>query len=244
MRHFSYVRCVWFFAFALITPVTLCAETLPNFVGHHLSEIKAEVETKDITLEILRVDSPEHRGEILQQIPAGGSEIGTGRMVFLKVSDGLRVPQLRGLSEVDAERLVHHHGINSEVTWGLHIGVPKDIVADQIPEAGTRIDASLQIIFLDVSDSPGIRVPELRNISHYEALKILTNFGLTGRIEPPNFQSSSGGICAGADYGSRVTASEPESGTFVKPGAQIVVRYKTFVRSRWSGQCNSQGIPY
>ena len=240
MRHF-YVWRLWSLAFVLAVPITPYAETLSNFVGRHLSEVKAEAEAKDIVFVTQRVDSPERRGEILLQIPGGGSEIGTNRMVFLKVSDGAMAPDLRGLSEADAKNRARHHGIHSEVTRDLHASVPEGMVADQIPEAGARIDASRQIVFLEVSDG-GIKIPELKNESHYDALRILSDLGLNGRIEPPDFVSNSGGECGVIFYyGSRVTASNPASGSTVKTGTQIVLRYETFVKSTWREQCDDHG---
>ena len=226
-------------------PSALLAEPLPDFVGLHLSEIKAMPEFADVTLEVVVVDSFERRGEVLLQIPSAGSEIGIDRMVYLKISDGLVVPDLHGRTQAEAEANLSAAGIGSEATRSSHIGVPSDIVADQIPEAGTRIDASRKIVFLLVADGI-VEVPDLRELTHDEALKTLATLGLTGRIEPPVFRSETGSICRGfIYYTSRVTSSEPTPGSIVTLGTQIIVRYKSEVFSKEPAvRCDYQGFPF
>ena len=241
MRQFS----VWCLASALAMPVALLAEPLPDLVGLHRSEIEVMPEFADVELVIQMVESFKRRGEVLLQIPSVGSEIGTGRMVYLRVSDGLVVPDLRGRMQEEAEAMLRAAGVGSKATRKRHLGVPSNVVAAQIPEAGTRIDASREIVFLLVSDDPGIEVPDLLGIENFEALKTLTALGLTGRIEPPNFKYDIGSICTGTTlFSSRVTSSEPAPGSFVTPGTQIIVRYETFVVANYPGEaCDSRGFP-
>ena len=82
---------------------------------------------------------------------------------------GLVVPDLHGRTQAEAEANLSAAGIGSEATRSSHFGVPSDIVADQIPEAGTRIDASRKIVFLLVADGT-VEVPDLRELTHDEAL--------------------------------------------------------------------------
>ena len=239
MRQFN----VWCLASALAMPATLLAEPLPDFVGLHLSEIKAMPEFADVTLEVAVVDSFQRRGEVLLQIPSAGSEIGIDRMVYLKVSDGLVVPDLQGQTQAEAEANLSATGIGSEATRNSHFGVPSGIVADQIPGAGTRIDASRKIVFLLVADGT-IEVPDLQGLTHSAALESLAKLGLAGRIEPPDFRRQIGSTCQGSTYyGSRVTSSEPTPGSIVTLGTQIIVRYETFVSFREPPEPCFEGTP-
>ena len=226
MRRFR-IWVLWSLAFSVALPLTLCAEPVPNFVGRHLSAVKAEAETKAIVLEIERVDSPEHRGEILLQIPGGGSEIGTNRRVFLRVSNGLIVPDSRGLSEKEAQAALTAAGIGSMSTQHAHPCVSKGIVADQVPEAGTRINAYSKIVFLDVSNDPRIKVPTItaEDVSHMH--EIFEELCLTGNtdIEIVTIQDC---MYIPQPFGRPYVEIQldPDPGTWVAPYTTISVKIK------------------
>ena len=240
MRHF-YVWRLWSLAFVLAVPITPYAETLSNFVGRHLSEVKAEAEAKDIVLVTQRVDSPERRGEILLQIPGGGSEIGTNRMVFLEVSDGLIVPDLHDRSEAKVKAELNTAGIGSMSTRRRHPCVHKGIVADQIPEAGTRIDAYRNIVFLDVSDDSRVEVPDIPEAEEKhddEIQEILKQSCLAGKIErdiismgiyigPYECLQGRPILFENPDF--EGFTIEPDPGTLVDPRSQVVVFIKYHV---------------
>ena len=214
-------------AFILAMPATVSAETVPDLVGRHLSEIEAMPEVADVALEIQKVDSTTRQGEVLLQIPGGGSEIGTRRRIYLKVSNGVLVPDLHGRKKSEAETKLTVAGIGLAVTQRPFARVRKNLVAAQFPKAGTRIDASRQIIFLVVSK--GTKIPNLVGLTHVKALNRLHRLGLNGRIEPPGFESHRGVLCNPGlrVYSTRVTEHEPKAATLVQPGTNVTIYYKS-----------------
>ena len=230
-------------AFIVAMPATVSAETVPDLVGLHLSEIEAMPELAEVALEIHRVDSPTRYGEVLLQIPGAGSEIGTRRRIYLKVSNGVLVPHLHGRKQSEAEKKLTVAGIGFAVTQRAFPGVRKNLVAHQVPVGGWRIDASRQIVFLVVSDGR-IKIPNLVALTHLKALKRLQELGLNGRLEPPGFETYRGVVCNPGVriYSARVTEHEPKAATFVQPGTNVTIYYKSeFIGSE--RQLCSNGIP-
>ena len=229
-------------SYTIATQSAVLADAVPDLVGRHLSELATMPELRDVELEIQRVDSTARRGEILLQIPGANSAIGTGRLVYLKVSDGVVVPDVRGLAKPQAEEFLKESGIRFEVTQRPYEGVRNDLVAAQVPESGTRLDASRQVVFLIVSDGT-IMIPDLKNLTHGEAVHRLAALGLRGRIEPP-WPLPHYGLCGYQPvYSSRVTKTEPGAGAFVNPGKDVTVHYDTYVKYYIHNPCSPSGVP-
>ena len=234
-------------AFTVATSSLVLADTVPDLTGRHLSEIEIMPEIKDISLEIQKVDSTIRQSEVLLQIPGAGSKIGTGRRIYLKVSNGVLAPNLLGRTKSEAEATLKNSGIRFAITHRPDNGVRNNRIAAQIPEAGTRFDASQRIIFLIVSDGK-IVVPNLIGETYTEAINHLKRLGLKGRIEPPEPLSSiKVDICTWRDYDNHVNESDPSAGAMVEPGEQVIVYYTQVIRYR--NYCPKRinpgwGVPY
>ena len=227
----------------LAAPASVSAETVPDLVGLHLAEFEDMPEVASIEFEIQKVDSTERRDEVLFQIPGAGSEIGTGRRVYIKVSNGVLVPGLRGRKRSEAEAELEAAGIGLAVTRRLYSGVRENIVAAQVPGAGTRIDASRQIVFLIVAE--GITIPDLTGLDHVEALGIINALGLRGQTEPPVFQSRTGQACSGIQFwASRVTGLAPGAGTSVALGTSVTIYFESVaIHEELAIPCSRRGEP-
>ena len=229
--------CIWYSVLALgiLPPFSAkSSETLPDLVGRHLSEIKAMPALENVALEIQRVDSPTRRDVVLLQIPGVGSDISTDPRVYLKISNGLVVPDILGRSQADAESALHDAGMGSAATQRPHPLVPRDIVAVQIPEAGTRIDASREIVYLVVSDE--IEMPNLIGLTTDQALETVKESGLNGHLLPQKFRTTTGDFCRGfIRWNRQVTASDPVSKTFVMLGTEVIIHHKGIVSGQFGG---------
>ena len=231
-KHATFKICISAFLPILIFSFPTYADTLQNFVGRNLSELVEDPDFKTLTFLVHEVNSPKRNNEVLLQVPAEGSQLGTDRRVYLQVSKGLLVPDIRGLPKADAQEQLKAVGIGSAATSQRHPGVKKGIVATQIPEPGSRMDASLHIVFLNVSTSGKVEIPSIDYTEEGKIRKALAKHRLQPKFV---YVSQNMGLYMGSYtcmYGSPfyfenpgheyVTISPP-SGTPVEVGTEVTI---------------------
>lgn len=148
---------------------------------------------------------------------------GTAAQEEEKPARPLVVPDLKGLEirEVRRHLLIISSSFDGPIVefeeiWRPHLSVPRGVVANQVPQAGALLDPSRQVIFVDISSDPGIKLPHLIGASPKAALDRLSWLGLEGRPE-----------CQGlriGDHDDVVIQSDPAPGTYVVPGSVIHLR--------------------
>ena len=161
MKYFCFV----IFVLALLPPATTAAELTPNFVGRHMSEIRANPALEGWQLKIRKLDSHERRNSVLFQIPDAGTKLSKSRWIYLEVSDGLLVPDLVGRTAATARGQLKALRIGDAITERPYPRVETGLVGAQIPSPNTRIDPYNEIVFLVVSTRAITLVPAIPQIA-------------------------------------------------------------------------------
>jgi serine/threonine-protein kinase len=114
-----------------VVPVDLVGKTLEN----------ARISLAAAGLTIAKtepVDSSQDPGVILNSLPAPGTTVTAGSGVVLQIASGqVQVPQLIGLSEIEARTVLTQNGFLPRVIYAFQNGKDLDSVLAQAPDAGT-----------------------------------------------------------------------------------------------------------
>jgi serine/threonine-protein kinase len=125
------------------------------------------------------------------------------------------LPSMSGRGLADAQTELERLGLIVDVEYASNEIVAVDVVIDQQPIAGTRIEVGEQVR-LRVSDGPaGIDVPALSGLQGGEAVKLLATIGLVGSIE---------NVFDEAIRPGEVVGSVPAADARAAPGSTVVVR--------------------
>lgn len=125
------------------------------------------------------------------------------------------LPQMAGRSLVEAQGELEQLGLIVDIAYDSNEVVPVDVVIDQEPIAGSRIEVGEQVT-LRVSDGlAGIDVPDMSGLQGGEAVKLLEAVGLLATLENADDEIIRPGEVVGAD---------PASGTRAPPGSTVVVK--------------------
>ena len=91
---------------------------VPNVVGTNVDQARSNIEGADLQVQIQEVDSAEPPGQVVDQDPDGGTEAEARSTVTLTVSRGnqLQMPDLRGLTQQQAQRALSDLGWNGQLT--------------------------------------------------------------------------------------------------------------------------------
>ncbi len=94
--------------------------------------------------------------------------------------DQVVLPRLAGRALPDAQAELERLGMIVDVRYEPNELVQEDVVVDQEPIAGARLEVGRQVV-LEVSDGPvGVTVPDLSGLSAPEAVRLLSVLGLVG----------------------------------------------------------------
>lgn len=123
--------------------VTVSAGTevsiVPELVGL-VSIEDARAKLREVGLELGKVEqvaSEEPEGQVLEQMPAAGTQLDAGTRVDIKVSNGTQViPDVKGRSEAQAKAILTNAGFEVVVEYALDNVAPPGTVISQAPEAG------------------------------------------------------------------------------------------------------------
>ena len=114
--------------------------TVPtNLVGMSLEDARIALSNSDLILEqTIPIDSNSEPGVVLKVIPDPGSVVPSGSKVVLQISSGqVKVPELVGLSEIEAQTLLTQSNFLIKELIAYDAGQPIGTVLAQAPEAGT-----------------------------------------------------------------------------------------------------------
>ncbi|MDX1047331.1 PASTA domain-containing protein [Sinorhizobium medicae] len=208
------------------------AETFPSLLGRQLGE--AEHLAKEAGLEVVvqKVDSLERRGKVLLQIPAGGTDVGTDRRIYLQASDGIVVPDLTAKPLADAQGALKSMGLASASSDRRHDGLVRGTVASQVPRPKERIDATRQIVFLDIVGGRYVAVPDVNGKLLSDALAAIRNGELVATESPTNESFAKTSVqesrlnCKTVRINKAIVSStQPAAGTEIYPGQSVVVNW-------------------
>ncbi|MGH3977668.1 MAG: Stk1 family PASTA domain-containing Ser/Thr kinase [Pseudonocardiaceae bacterium] len=112
---------------------------VPTVVGSNIDLARRNIEGAGLQVNVEEVDAPEPQGQVIDQNPAGGTEVEAGSAVTLTVSRGnqLQMPDLTGQSPLQAQQTLRGLG------WNGQLQVRKVPVSDS--------DQQGQVVAQDVS---------------------------------------------------------------------------------------------
>lgn len=114
-----------------------------------------------------------------------GEMLAPGSQVTLQISsgaNGVSLPRVEGLSRAEATAKLESEGFVVRITQTNSDTVARDQVISQSPEAETRL-ARGTIVELEISlgaEVVAVQVPDIRNKTEDEAIRMLEEIGLTG----------------------------------------------------------------
>ncbi len=125
------------------------------------------------------------------------------------------VPRVTGRAVNEAQAQLERRGLIVDVRYEPNEIVPVDVVVDQEPMAGARLEVGEQVVLV-ASDGPaGIRVPEFGEVTAGEAVRLLTSLGLVGVVEEVHDETVPQG---------QIIGSIPAEGARVVAGDQVTVQ--------------------
>lgn len=139
--------------------------------------------------------------------------------------DQVVLPRLAGRTLPDAQAELERLNMIVDVRYEPNELVPPDVVVEQEPIAGARLEVGRQVVLV-VSDGPvGVTVPDLSGVSAPEAVRLLSVLGLTGVPEEVFDESVPQGEVVGtlpAAGGRAVTGDEVQVQVSVGPEPRTV----------------------
>ena len=229
MKYFCLLTFVW----ALLPPTTTAASLAPNFVGRHMSEIRADPALEGWQLKLRKLDSHERRNTVLFQIPDAGTKLSKSSWIYLEVSDGLSVPDLVGRTAASARGQLNALRIGAATTERPYRRVETGLVGAQIPSPHTRIDPYNEIVFLVVSSRAITLVPAIPQTAKEEWPTFFKSQGLDLKVfhqtvEVPEVQVVLKPQCGhGWQPQPKLPAKkrklEPPAGTWVDVGTKVTL---------------------
>ena len=204
-------------AYALTRPETA---TVPGVL--HQSEDHARVVLRKAGFEVKVKDVPSEKpkGEVVKQDPPADSEVDQGSTVTLKVSAGpgkVKVPDVSGLAEDEAKKMVRDKGFRSKVTTSHSGAVRRGLVIGTQPPAGTSL-APGKVVTLIVSAGPKqIEVPSVVGEQQAVAQDEVQQAGFVPNVETRNADEPEG----------QVIDQIPDAGTSLKKGETVTIVVST-----------------
>jgi len=201
----------------------------PSDVAEHAAE-RTEPAAEEPTSRITEIGAPEQIDRLEHPVALA---VGLGVLVLLffvgvvafgssfATSDTsaevaqVVLPRMAGRDLAGAQAELERLGLIVDIEFDTNEVVPLNIVIDQDPIAGSRIEVGEQVQ-LRVSDGPaGIDVPDMAGLQGGEAVKLLQAVGLLAQLEDAYDETIRPG---------EVVGSEPASGTRAPPGSTVAVR--------------------
>ena len=109
-----------------------------DLVGKTLEEARISLAAAGLLISKTQpVDSNQAPGVILQSDPVPGTTVPAGSVVLQIASGQVQVPQLLGLTEIEAQTVLTQGGFLSHVIYAYQADKPLDLVLAQAPDAGT-----------------------------------------------------------------------------------------------------------
>jgi serine/threonine-protein kinase len=126
--------------------------TVPDVVGLTRDAAETRLTREGLDVRVQRRDSDEPEDDVIQQTPAAGTKLDKGEQVTIVVSEGQQqvdVPNLVGLSEADARRLLRGDKLGITVRRRNTDNEEEDgQVLDQRPGAGVEVDEGRSVIVI------------------------------------------------------------------------------------------------
>ncbi len=132
---------------------------IPDLVGaSSVSEAQTMVGRDFEVVEDGRVESREPVGTVLSQDPAAGEMLGEGLSIFVNVSKGANLPDVRGQTREEAARILKEAGFEVEEGTEESSAGNKGYVTEQDPQGGKSVSAEAgSTVKITVGEGPPIQ---------------------------------------------------------------------------------------
>jgi beta-lactam-binding protein with PASTA domain/tRNA A-37 threonylcarbamoyl transferase component Bud32 len=155
-------------------------ETVPIVVGKQLPAATAELQAAGFTVDIDRRPDATPEDTVFRQVPSSG-EADKGSTVTLFVSNGpstARVPDVLGLTEVDARRRIRRAGFKPVLSHEGSAKVPAGTVIRSDPSSGARIERGSRVTLFVSTGPKEVAVPDVVGQDQNDAASKLREEGL------------------------------------------------------------------
>ena len=192
---------------------------VPDFTGRTVEEAQEIAESKELDVDVVKYEeSDEYKtGEVMDQDPPAGEKVKKNTTIKLTVSKGSDesvVPQVVGLSEKDAKKLLEESEYEVEVRV-VTAPQTEGIVVNQSPGAGEKAKKG-DTVTIDVSDGEGKEegeVPNLIGLTESQAKSAITDAGFeVGNVSEESSSDYKPGLVIDQEY---------PSGTELEKGKSI-----------------------
>jgi serine/threonine-protein kinase len=154
--------------------------TVPIVVGKQLQAATAELQAAGFTVDIDRRPDATPQDTVFRQVPSSG-EADKGSTVTLFVSNGpstARVPDVLGLTEVDARRRIRRAGFKPVLSREGSVKVPAGSVIRSDPGGGARIERGSRVTLFISTGPKEVTVPDVVGQDQNDAASKLREEGL------------------------------------------------------------------
>lgn len=128
--------------------------TVPAIVGLSLDEARSRLSHAGISsLRLEYVNSNEQDGTVLSVSPAAGTQVTQDQPVTITVAQPYTVPDVVGLTQDEATRLIAQAGLESKIEWREADGDDLEVL-ETSPSAGTRTQSGSVVTLTVVAPGP------------------------------------------------------------------------------------------
>ena len=206
-----------------------CAVEVPNVVGQAQAAAQAAIAAAGLTSSVtLACSDTVPAGNVISQLPVGGTSVTLGSNVALTVSTGpcpVEVPNVVGQAQAAAQAAITAAGLTSSVSVACSDTVPAGNVISQSPAGGSLV-APGSTVGLVVSSGPCpvlVTVPDVVGVELNAALNALVAAGLLYETVE---------VCDDNIPAGEVINQDPAGGSSVPEGTTVTLTVS-------SGPCNA-----
>jgi len=165
------------------------AETVkvPGVVGMTQTEAVAAVEAAGLVAEVTEVEGAAAAGSVETQDPAKDTEVAKGSSVkigVVKPAADIAVPDVRGLTQADATKMLADAGLKVTSTQADSDSVDQGLVIEQAPLAGRAVPAGSTVAVVisngsgNTNTNTNVSVPDVEGMTRSSAEKAFSDAGL------------------------------------------------------------------
>ncbi len=199
---------------------TVPTVVVPDVVGLTLEEASEVLASAELTVGPIteRTSDEYEAGLVIEQSPEEGDEAPEGSEVSLVISlgpDVSEVPDLVGMTESDALRVVRQAGFEIDIQREYNSDVPDGQVFRQAPEAGEMAPPETVITIVVSRGTQLVRVPDVVGKSRADA---------TSELQDAGFRVNATEEFSDTVAKDRVISQSPEGGVSLDAGSTVTIR--------------------
>jgi serine/threonine-protein kinase len=162
--------------------------TVPRVAGLMKVDAQAALQQAGLSSVVVFVHA-KHRGDVVSEIPSGGSKVAKGSTVTLNVSEGpappgnVQVPSVVNLDAAQATHVLHQAGFKVTAVRQSSTTIPKNMVISTNPAAGSTEPHGSTIVMTYSSGPPRVAVPNVVNQPLAEAELLVQQRGFVPAIK-------------------------------------------------------------